>query len=269
MSNKDYKRPEIPKKAKPYALLAIFLFIISVFMTFFAFLLKSKQIFMFALLSWGLFTLIKLLYNRRVPLPLRKEITEKILPSLPLDSMVEESVSIPVSKQSKHDIVFSIVLIGIGIIFLICFLCFGNLTGNYQIYGVALFLALFTLALLLVAKNHFHVMALEKGINPFAIKITRNGISFPSSIVRFFDVKSIEDFKTFRLKELYLPWRDIEQWTVDSGYSDDPPYYLLKLNNGKEYKIDRSRISNESKLLDFVRQFGQKQIILKDDIEER
>jgi len=185
---------------------------------------------------------------------------------------VEESVSIPVSKQSKHDIVFKIVLIGIGIIFLICFLCFGNFTENYQIYGVALFLALFTLVLLLVAKNHFHVMALEKGINPFAIKITRNGISFPSSIVEFFDVKSIEDFKTFRLKELYLPWRDIEQWTVDSRGAGDPghpPYYLLKLNNGKEYKIDRSLISNETKLLDFVRQFGQKQIILKDDIEER
>ncbi|MBI4651662.1 hypothetical protein HY745_10335, partial [Candidatus Desantisbacteria bacterium] len=139
MGNQDYKRPDIPKKAKPYALLSVFLFVVSSSLTFFALVFKSIPIFMFALPSWGLLTIIKVLYNKMVPLPLRKEINEKILSPLPVDENNQESVLIPVRKHSRK-IYYGIVVPVIAIIFLLAVLFFANNHTNFTLWTNLIFL---------------------------------------------------------------------------------------------------------------------------------
>lgn len=68
--------------------------------------------------------------------------------------------------------------------------------------------------------------------------------------------------------EMFIPWADIVEWSVDTD-SDGPDYYLLKLRPGGTLRVRRFRpdAATECDLLDAVRHIGKLPVRLRCDVE--
>lgn len=68
--------------------------------------------------------------------------------------------------------------------------------------------------------------------------------------------------------EMFIPWDDIAEWSVDTD-SDGPDYYLLRLRSGGMTRVRRfpPDHATECDLLDAVRSVGQLPIRLRCDVD--
>lgn len=187
---------------------------------------------------------------------------QKTLPPLPEADAPDAPVRIPVRTRKLQANIHPLVA-AIPVAILVVVVLIWSRVGGVLVPGIGAFLAVAWLVVLLKQGR----ISIGDG-ELVHIRVDHREIRLPLALLSATSRRAAsKDGK----KHLAIKWRNIAEWVVEAGGSEDPAVYDIKVRkNGKErtVTVERSLLRGmEYQLLDLARSLGQQPIILKDSAD--